>query len=499
MKIAPTLSRVTGLLALAVFLSGCFVVEDVREVWETASLDPALEGVWKIPGDVPFNDEFLNITKKDGSYSAEIFYADPSRQKSMKESPSLELFGLSQLKTIRKGDATFVLSVTTKTLAAAKKKSKFEGELRRYTIQGDKLVLYDIDKKTFEDAVQNGEVTGGASLGFGLKSLDEKTWDFLVRTAAKPECWTIEKSAVRVDGNVQDAVKHSATYPSTEATAANARVPIDIPELDYFVKGHAEILLRQICADRRWRVTPTKDGVECIYMPNEGDPPLWKHEDKPGGTGLAIHFTRTPHEALRGVMTLANPLDKEAQLNLELPELNGIRSSLEIGGEGLWFEISEYSPVESREHTRDALQWLRGYLVDLHKDEDEVKKNGFVRSLLPKNKYRLGQMMEVVADGSYCCVTARFNPGEKGRTYFKIYDADTGAKRKLQYAQMDRIVGWSPDPEELFFYVGMGTFDPGRIKRFYNVRFELWFAPENHSPERKVLEMTCKVKGRGED
>jgi hypothetical protein len=56
-------------------------------------------------------------------------------------------------------------------------------------------------------------------------------------------------------------------------------------------------------------------------------------------------------------------------------------------------------------------------------------------------------------------------------------------------------VGWSSDPNELFFSNTDFTIYEGDWGKPYAARFEVWFQPDSGAMERKLLEKVYKIEG----
>ena len=95
------------------------------------------------------------------------------------------------------------------------------------------------------------------------------------------------------------------------------------------------------------------------------------------------------------------------------------------------------------------------------------------------------------------------NPGEPGETYLRAFELSQGVElgfgkdgypAHLKYETRENS-GWSENPEEKFLIGSRLTL--GLKSKFCAVRLEIWFAPANGGPERKLVERVFKVKGGG--
>lgn len=91
----------------------------------------------------------------------------------------------------------------------------------------------------------------------------------------------------------------------------------------------------------------------------------------------------------------------------------------------------------------------------------------------------------------------RCNPGTPGRIYLKAFEIthnDRLSEDRLKTAT-NEWVGWSTDPAEQFFSETHFTIYEGDWEQYYGARFEVWFEPDDHSGERKLLERNFKIEG----
>lgn len=152
---------------------------------------------------------------------------------------------------------------------------------------------------------------------------------------------------------------------------------------------------------------------------------------------------------------------------------------------------------------------------DLTKEEFAKVRNAtnwpMLKVAMPEGAVRRGpSTLDLLASGgddaevlgySY---QAWINPVEKGETYLRAFEVSQGVELGIP-TSMDggsmkndtqEYAGWSDDPEEKFL-VGSKIFLPGSRRKTYAVRLEVWFAPANGGPERKLVERVFRVKGGG--
>lgn len=151
---------------------------------------------------------------------------------------------------------------------------------------------------------------------------------------------------------------------------------------------------------------------------------------------------------------------------------------------------------------------------DLTKEEFAKVRNAtnwpMLKAAMPEGSVRRGpSTLDLLASGSNDADVLRYsyqawiNSGEKGETYLRAFEVSQGVELGIP-TPMDggsmknstrEYAGWSDDLEEKFL-VGSKIFLPGSRRKTYAVRLEVWFAPANGGPERKLVERVFKVKGQ---
>ncbi len=493
-------------MVFLLFLSGCLDVDDISDGWNKASLDPALEGAWKAPNDkTSLDDQYITFTKADGFYIQDEPLVEPAENPA--EAQEGKTGGIKHARTLQFKNVNFLLAIDPATIA--KKGSKFPGTVYRYAMEEGKLVLYALDENILEKAIANGEVDGTIPPKSKddwniapphLARLDKRTLEFLGGLAAKPGNWQAVSRFGRVDDLEKELAK-SRAYPATADTPKNTLVRIDLPDLVYFSKERAGLLLQQLAADPGWRVQPAKNGgIECYKTSGRtiygGWEPGYGEKDPPSAVFL---FSGTGSEREYGA-TVAAPLDKETHLQLRKTR-DAIESALYVETPGLSFTFFEKTQQEERVETRKSLEWLRDYLASVRAHEKEIKDNGVAAELLPEGAVHTGEPSMEVLDplpGLYNPV-AYINPGAPGRIYVKVFDLKTAKRIPLVEGSQGsnesvQLTGWARDSSQLFRYDALFSVG-GRRGDYFDARIELWFVPDDHSPERKLLEMTRKICG----
>lgn len=176
----------------------------------------------------------------------------------------------------------------------------------------------------------------------------------------------------------------------------------------------------------------------------------------------------------------------------------GPGSHLVIKDAGVALEIMEQAHGPGRILTPLAIADVESELAAVLKGNGA--SDGLDRSLLPPGSIRRGQADLVVQtgmQGGIYEVYAYVNPGAVGTTYLKAWEVTRGYPLSSDrlFTASNEAIGWSTDPQECFFYNTHVTIYEGDWGQFYAARFELWFKPDDGSPERKLIERTYKIDG----
>lgn len=511
-------------IVCAVTLFGCIPIKDLGEFWDKGEMDPALAGHWKqIGNEFGREDTFYSFIEDAG----ERVYLFQARSADM---PQAEDQVLSQkARTTRLGDYSFIMirdvgeSIAGIDPAPPDEPREVIGELQRYSVSGNVLTLYYLDDNAIHRAIEAGKVKGTLppqpkdeeSIDLTpamLDVLDEPTVAFIIDLCRDEKNWTRTVQYERV-ADLDAAIAASRAYPATEQTPANATVNVSQPDLAWFADGRADILRQQLQADPRWRVF--REGTDLVV-----------YEREPSGDGWCVNlngyrtdFGQNNHHAQTRRLfrfadiggdaftnpynidefTQAAPDAGDVQLNLRSSN-QGIESYLTVGTPGLWFEFFEQTDREPRQLTRDALDDLAHMLAQIRHAADEIKQHGFARALLPEQAIRHGQPSMNIADGfqgGLFDVSAWVNPGASGYVYLRCVRASDQAalsEDELKPKSLE-YVGWSTDPNDLFLYNSTITIYEGDWDHPYPARFELWFTPDDGSPQRMLLQAEREIVG----
>ena len=513
-----------------IFYFGCIPVDDISGVWDKGTLAPNIKGHWKKMGiEYRSQDSYISFIEKGDVYEIEMTDAEYSHQfEDMPPTPNAKARCLSiNGWGILIIDTSDVMKHMAEMEAAAKGEKKKDvattqsGGLDLYKIENGILYLYRLKQSVLAKAIADKKIQGYIEEegieGPHINKLNIATIKYIITLASQNDNIEQVMKYERVQ-NLQEALKKSKEYPATDETPQNTLIDVNFPELKYFAEGKTHILLSQLQASPEWQVRDKHGEIICsrrIYQNGKWQGGYEAYEstfDKGiyDGEGFyqirgLFRFSKEPY-GFHAVWAKANHVMKVepeiGKINLKL-KLNdqGIVSYIAIGQEGLWYEYYEQRKKESRIHTQKALAWLKEFLKDVKNAEEEIQKNGYAKSLLPKNSIKEGNPsleIQESSEGGHFTINTWINPQRSGYVYLKLFD---NVKNKQQSAHMikfttDEFVGYSSNPNELFPYnCWISDYDDD-WDSFDEARFEIWFHPNDGGQEVKLIEKTKRIRGR---
>lgn len=299
------------------------------------------------------------------------------------------------------------------------------------------------------------------------------------------------------------------------------RIDASDTTLDLFVGDKRELLLRYLCSSAEWRVTrfgetPAVTGTLVALRRAKTDS-TWSTtlhgyvSDFNADTLLQtrVMIRLEPYKPRSADGWIRNDwYDKGAtgndavELNVYKPDYEqpGLESYLVLEGEegeegeGVWLEIFEQSKSKGRKFTQKTIDEIDAELRRL-------LEKGFSPALLPKGSTKISDKSMIFVDdgmqpGIYMA-SGYINPGKPGWIYFKVFNTQTGKEVMYEMEQKRTIeyVGWSSDPKEKFFFNCEVWCKEGDWEHEYPARFELWFVPEDGSPERLLETAERRIYG----
>lgn len=407
----------------------------------------------------------------------------------------LDIYGLS--------DAFFILLVVSllSTLAAG-----------IYQLVGRSFLKGVLSLLLFAVAT-GGSIVALAVLPFFGPSEDGFGRDIVVppgMIVAQPRGWAYapEEPAEDAEGARLAAV---FSLGGTEQDTTN--ISVDVGVLNKFAGEHRNRLLRHLATSARWHVTE-KSGEVYAYRRFVTERERWQGSLNGYYTQHDFGFRSTGSFQFRIIVGLDGPVmgrswdnvtnaDAGAEtLTLRVgPSVNrGNVSYLVLRSDGPAMEIYEESKLQSRPFTTLSLKLIEEELTALWRS-DVARSRGFDPGLMPTESVnRRDPMLELVqglSGGGIYEVYGYANPGEQGVVYLKVFEAtkNTPLSERRILEKSTEHIGWSDDPDEVFFYNSEVTVYEGDWGVYYPARFEFWFAPASGDPERKLAERIYMIEG----
>ena len=309
----------------------------------------------------------------------------------------------------------------------------------------------------------------------------------------------------------QDDFKRRILQTVRKEDSGKATVVATLPNLSLAFASQRDRLERFLASSPAWRVFEVRGNRFATRRWKIGND--WRYEMH--GYYSAFDLNSTPGQAeplpdfqTRCTLGLSNqPWVRHVRdatqilagdtVEIESTERFGQQNSLSLISAGtLLVEIFEQTRKTDRSLTNTTIELL---------DEEAAKiltVNDWdtLTQSLPEGSIRTGkpvfQLCSTGGPGNYDSV-AWVNPGEAGTTFVKAFEVTRGdelsATRLRQYG--NERIGWSDDPNELFFTNTHFTIHEGDWNQFYAARFELWFEPDSGEPARKLLERNFRIEG----
>ena len=167
-----------------------------------------------------------------------------------------------------------------------------------------------------------------------------------------------------------------------------------------------------------------------------------------------------------------------------------------ISADSMVVEVFEQSEAPERRLTTAALNFVEAELVHLV----ENPSWDTIRKILPADSIRTGEpsfdLRNSFQPGIYDSIIW-VNPGEPGMIFLKAFEVTKGTPLSVDRLQekSNEWIGWSENPEEMFFSNTHFTIYEGDWGKPYAARFEVWFTPNSGGPERKLMDNVFKIEG----
>jgi len=293
-------------------------------------------------------------------------------------------------------------------------------------------------------------------------------------------------------------------------------IDTNIPVLDEFVGDKRTLLMRHLATSAKWCLRRERGKVYAFrrFVTGKG-----RWETSLNGNYTDFDWERFGRDrvsfqvkvviGIDGQVTRQTPIIKPVVTDTgsgkvaisaqDAPAWPGNETHLVLRSAGPTVEILEIAETMMRPFTMLVLEQIQSELKALL-NSGTAREKGYDPSLMPPHSIYRGKPDICLRDGmqgGIYLVDAYVNPGESGYTYLKVFEATANTRlsqnRITQYST--EYVGWSDDPEELFFYHTLITVYEGDWGVYYPARFELWLVPDSGGPERKLVEEIFRIEG----
>ncbi|MCF7789597.1 MAG: hypothetical protein K9N47_25965 [Prosthecobacter sp.] len=294
----------------------------------------------------------------------------------------------------------------------------------------------------------------------------------------------------------QAAIRKSLERPGTD----QAVVIFHLPSLARLRKDHPALLDRYLAAHPGWRVYEERSHRFATRRWMDGE--HWRmtlhgHYSSFGQEGRKFVSCTTLCFSGEASAQGAQRVAPDVLTTVETRRANELWDShVVIPAGDLLVELFEESDAPERRASMAAVAELDREFKALLDAPDW----SHARNLLPQGGIFKGtasiELRKSFQGGLYNA-QIRCNPGAPGRIYLKAFEItqnDRLSEDRLA-AATNEWVGGSEDPTEQFFSETHFTIYEGDWGQYYGARFEVWFDPDDHSGERKLLERNFKIEG----
>lgn len=305
----------------------------------------------------------------------------------------------------------------------------------------------------------------------------------------------------------EDGFQKSLLATLSSPGSDDPTVQATVTKLLTLQRNSPDILRRYLATSPSWRLFKEKDkvyatrrwmiGSEWLYTLHgyytKHDIDTWsKFGTSNFQSRLTLGFSVSPWARVS-----ATKLERDESRPLALSLGNQMQESwCLINADDIIVEIFEQSEAKERRLTKASQAYLEKEFAPLVASPTWET----IRSVLPTKSIRHGQssfnLRRSFQPGIYDSIIW-INPGESGMIYLKAFEVTKGAPLSVRTLKeySNEWIGWSNNPDELFFSNTHFTIYEGDWGKPYAARFEVWFTPDSGKADRKLLENVFKVEG----
>jgi len=313
---------------------------------------------------------------------------------------------------------------------------------------------------------------------------------------AEPMDWSDEKG-------LEDGFQESLIAERKTLNSGIPSVTAQISSLIQLHKNAPDILKRYLSSSLSWKVFKESGSLyatrrlkEDFHWRRDSDGSYnYRNDDSlipDFQTGFTIVFSGEPWWRISNTNHL-----KEGQTdNLILSPGYHLmyESTCVITGDEIYVEVSEQSNAKERRLTKAALAYVENELHPL----SESPSWNTTQNILHLSSIRQGNpSFKIWGTGGDYDSQIWINPEEKGMIYLKAYEVTQNIQLSAEglKEESSEWIGWSDNPNELFFSNTNFKIFEGDWGKPYAARFEVWFVPDSGAAERKLMAKVFKIEG----
>jgi hypothetical protein len=278
--------------------------------------------------------------------------------------------------------------------------------------------------------------------------------------------------------------------------------------LDRFQGSRRALLERYLASSAAWQVTD--DDGRRIALRRRFHGGQWQTvlnmyftEPDPanGAPDRSSHRTRIFLDGTTLVSYLVSAVHAEARVgasSVNVPlvfnrnDAGHFQSRLWIRGTDMAIEIDEGSDTMPRDLTRAKLSEVCKELDQLESQEPSLG----IDSILPEGSVATSEMFSVDGELGDYQATGYVNPGQKGFVYVKAFDKRSGRRlSETETRKSPEYTGWSSLSDRYYYFRVQFLIYEGDWEHTYPAQFELWFHPDDGSPERRLTATERSING----
>jgi hypothetical protein len=311
-------------------------------------------------------------------------------------------------------------------------------------------------------------------------------------------------------GLAQDAFQAALLGALRTPGNEDAAIPGEITSLWRLQENHPAILRRYLASSSAWRVFEENGSVFATRRWMIG--PEWRYdlhgyytkhdvETWPDAGGLPDFQSRftiglSGKPWWRGNKDTTWLKNGETVVAALSPGNQMQQSHCVISAGTVVVEVFEQSGARERRLTKAALDFLQAELEPLAGNPTWETAH---RILAPGSTRKGSPSFEIrnsFQPGLYDSIIW-LNPGEPGMAYLKAFEVTKGTPLSVDRLKdkTNEWIGWSDDPEEVFFSNTHFTIYEGDWGNPYAARLEVWFSPDSGGPDRRLLDRVFKIEG----